>query len=79
VKNEWFDLVGLSVALDAQLPSLADLVASLKAASRNPATPVLLGGPVFSLRDLRAESFGAQAICLDARESVPLALSVLTP
>jgi methanogenic corrinoid protein MtbC1 len=77
VKNEWFDLIGLSVALDAQLPSLAELVASLKAASRNPATPVLLGGPVFSWHELRAESFGAQAICLDARESVPLALSVL--
>jgi MerR family transcriptional regulator, light-induced transcriptional regulator len=79
VKNEWFDLVGLSVALDAQLPSLTDLVASLKAASRNPDTPVLLGGPVFSLRELRAESFGAQAICLDARQSVPLALSMLSP
>jgi hypothetical protein len=32
---------------------------------------------VFGLREHRAESFGAQAICLDARESVRLALSVL--
>ena len=77
VKNEWFDLVGVSVALDAQLRSLPALVANLKAASRNPVTPILLGGPVFGLRDHRAESFGAQAICLDARESVRLALSVL--
>lgn len=77
VKNEWFDLVGVSVALDAQLRSLPALVKSLKAASRNPVTPILLGGPVFGLRDHQAESFGAQAICLDARESVRLALSVL--
>ena len=77
VKNEWFDLVGVSVALDAQLPGLPELVKKLKAASRNPATPVLLGGPVFGLREYRAESFGAQAICLDARESVRLGLSVL--
>lgn len=77
VKNEWFDLVGVSVALDAQLPGLPELVKKLKTASRNPATPVLLGGPVFGLREHRAESFGAQAICLDARESVRLGLSVL--
>jgi methanogenic corrinoid protein MtbC1 len=77
VKNEWFDLVGVSVALDGQLRSLPELVKNLKAASRNPVTPILLGGPVFGLREHRAESFGAQAICLDARESVRLALSVL--
>lgn len=77
VKNEWFDLVGVSVALDAQLRGLPELVKNLKAASRNPVTPILLGGPVFGLREHRAESFGAQAICLDARESVRLALSVL--
>ncbi len=79
VQNEWFDLVGLSVALDSQLDTLGALVDSLKAASRNPCTPVLLGGPVFSLGAHRAEGFGAQAICVDARECVPLALSMLAP
>lgn len=77
VRNEWFDLVGLSVGLDGQLRMLPALVAELKAASRNPVTPVLLGGPVFSLREERAESLGAQAICLDARESVRLAAAML--
>lgn len=79
VQNEWFDLVGLSVALDSQLEVLSDLVDSLKAASRNPATPVLLGGPAFSTGAHRAETFGAQAICVDARDCVPLALSALAP
>lgn len=78
VRNEWFDLVGLSVGLDAQLRGLPALVAALKAASRNPGTPVLLGGPVFSLRALQAEAFGAQAICLDARESVRLATDLVS-
>ena len=77
VQNEWFDLVGISVALDSQLDALGALVGSLKGASRNPSTPVLLGGPVFSLGSHRAEAFGAQAICVDARECVPLALSVM--
>lgn len=79
VQNEWFDLVGISVALDSQLEALGALVESLKVASRNPSTPVLLGGPVFSLGSHRAESFGAQAICVDARECVPLAMSVMAP
>lgn len=77
VANEWFDLVGLSVSVDAQLPSLSTLVGRLKAASRNPAMPVLLGGPVFTLAPQQAERFGAQAICVDAREAVTTALSLV--
>ncbi len=77
VQNEWFDLVGLSVALDSQLDVLSGFVDSLKAASRNPTTPVLLGGPVFSIGAHRAETFGAQAICVDARDCVKLALATL--
>lgn len=73
VANEWFDLVGLSVAIDAQLADLPALVGQLSAASRNPSVPVLLGGPAFLTRDLPAESFGAQAICRDARESLGVA------
>lgn len=73
VKNEWFDLVGLSVALDAQLPALPALIGKLKADSRNPAMPVLLGGPVFTISPQQAARFGAQAICTDAREAVATA------
>ncbi len=79
VRNEWFDLVGVSVALDSQLVALSDLVDSLKTASRNPTTPVLLGGPIFSTGAHRAETFGAQAICVDARDCVPLALATQAP
>ena len=79
VRNEWFDLIGISVALDSQLDALHDLVDSLKTASRNPTTPVLLGGPIFSTGVHRAEIFGAQAICVDARDCVPLALATQAP
>jgi methanogenic corrinoid protein MtbC1 len=75
--NEWFDLIGLSVSLDPQLAALPALVAGLRKASRNPSTPVLLGGPIFAIRPCEAAQFGAQAICLDARQSVDLALSLL--
>lgn len=78
VKNEWFDLVGLSVALDTQLAGLKALIGKLKAASHNPAMPVLLGGPVFTLSPQQAERFGAQAICVDAREATDIAASLVT-
>lgn len=77
VGNEWFDLVGLSVALDSQLVDLPDVVGRLRAASRNPQVPVMLGGPVFLMRDLNAEQFGAQAVCLDARESLNMAQTLV--
>ncbi|MCU0967915.1 MAG: cobalamin-dependent protein [Rubrivivax sp.] len=77
VRNEWFDLVGLSVALDSQLADLPTLVGDLRAASLNPVQPVLLGGPVFLSRDLQPAHFGAQAICVSARDSVQAALTLV--
>lgn len=73
VGNEWFDLLGISVALDSQLADLPSLVGRLRRASRNADAPVLLGGPVFTARDFDADAFGAQAICRDAREAMKLA------
>lgn len=78
VSNEWFDLLGLSVGLDTQLAGLQKLVTSLRKALRNPQTPVLLGGPVFIDRDLRAHTYGAQAICCDVAESLRLAEQLIT-
>ena len=77
VSREWFDLVGVSVALDSQLADLPELVNRLRLASRNPLVPVMLGGPIFLLRDLDAQQFGAQAICVDARESLKIAQSLM--
>ncbi len=77
VANEWFDLVGLSVALDSQLTELPGLVSRLRADSRNPQVPVMLGGPAFLMGDVSAEQFGAQAVCLDARESIGIAAALV--
>jgi methanogenic corrinoid protein MtbC1 len=66
VRQEWFDVAGLSVALDSQLVALPALVAGLRHASRNPDLQVMLGGPAFLPDGLVAASFGAQAICRDA-------------
>lgn len=77
--NEWFDLIGLSVGLVEQIPTLQALIGRIKQASRNPATPVLLGGPAFFNSDVRAESLGANGISLDAQQGVQLAAALVDP
>ena len=76
VENEWFDTVGLSVSIAPQLTDLADLVDQIKQRSRNPRVVVLLGGPIFTVQNLKASDFGAAGICVDAKEAVSLALAL---
>lgn len=72
VRNEWFDLVGLSVGLSGQILQLPQLIAQIKAASRNPGVPVLLGGAAFQDSALTARDLGADGISNDATEAVAL-------
>jgi methanogenic corrinoid protein MtbC1 len=77
--NEWFDLIGLSVGLVEQIPTLAGLINRLKKSSRNPDTPVLLGGPAFFSCDASAESLGANGISTDALQGLKLASALVNP
>ena len=70
VASEWFDVVGISVALEAQLPTLPDLIAHLRASSGNSKVLVVLGGPIFLMHDVSPVQLGADAIFTDAREAV---------
>jgi methanogenic corrinoid protein MtbC1 len=72
VQSEWFDLVGLSVGLIEQLPSLADLIAQLKRASRNSKVPVILGGPAFLNSVMQGPELGADGISVNAADAVTL-------
>lgn len=62
VSNEWFDLIGISVAIESQLYQLKSLVMHLRESSGNPDVKVLLGGPIFSLVDATADMFSADFI-----------------
>jgi methanogenic corrinoid protein MtbC1 len=77
--NEWFDLIGLSVGLVEQIPKLGDLISRVKKSSRNPDTPVLLGGPAFFSSDVTAQSLGAHGIALDALHGLKLASTLVDP
>lgn len=77
VSNEWFDTVGLSVSIAAQLTDLADLVDQIKKCSRNPRVAILLGGPIFTVEELQASDFGAGGVCTNAKDAVKLALFIV--
>ena len=70
VANEWFDVVGISVAIESQLQSLPLLIQSLRDSSGNPKVRIVLGGPIFLLHKLSPKALGADAIFTDAREAV---------
>lgn len=72
VANEWFDVIGISVAIESQLPLLQTLVSKLKKESGNPNVKVLLGGPIFMLINATPDLFGADAISNNAQEVVLL-------
>lgn len=75
VSNEWFDVIGISCATEAQLKTLPGLIRALKAASGNPEPGILLGGPIFTLQQHDPRALGADGICLDVKEAVALASS----
>jgi methanogenic corrinoid protein MtbC1 len=77
VAGEWFDTVGLSVSINQQLTDLDALVAKIRHRSRNPRISVLLGGPIFTVREFQASTFGADSICTDAKDAVALAIAAL--
>lgn len=70
VSNEWFDVIGISVAIESQLQSLPLLTQSLRENSGNSNVRIVLGGPIFLLHELSAKALGADAIFTDAREAV---------
>lgn len=70
VSHEWFDVVGISVALAAQLQSLPSLIAHLRAQSGNSQVKVVLGGPVFLFNPITAQALGADAIFTDAQAAL---------
>jgi methanogenic corrinoid protein MtbC1 len=79
VGSEWFDLVGLSVGLSGQLPQVPDLIAQLKAASKNSTVPIILGGAAFLGSDLQGADLGAQGVSLDAADAVMLGNLLVSP
>ena len=76
VENEWFDMVGLSVGLVEQLPTLPNLIQHLRVHSRNPHALFILGGAALlspQPSPMTHSQWGADGVSTDAAEAVKLA------
>jgi methanogenic corrinoid protein MtbC1 len=77
VRSEWFDVVGISVGVEARLDWLKSGIAAVRHASRNRAVGVMVGGPVFSTDAALAARVGADATAVDGRSAAATAEMLL--
>jgi methanogenic corrinoid protein MtbC1 len=70
IADQHFDLVGLSVSTEEQLPNLAQFIQQLKKASHNPQIGVMVGGPIFFVKPELSKAVEADIVGFDAEESL---------
>lgn len=73
VRDEWFDLAGLTITCDCHIAPLSAIVRSIRGSSRNPRICVMVGGRVFAENADLAASVGADGTAPDARVAVRVA------
>jgi len=73
VGEQWFDMVGLSVAKAADVLELSSAIAALRQVSVNPRLLVMVGGPASTLVTDLAQVSGADLTACDAASAVELA------
>ena len=77
VADEWFELVGLTASCDDHLTPLPQLIAEIRARSKNPRVGIMVGGPAVNAHPARAATCGADASAADGREAVLVAEALL--
>ena len=73
LRDEWYDVVGYSVACNSRLSYLSREIPRLRKLSRNRRITVLVGGRVFNDQPEMVERVRADAACTDARTAPGLA------
>lgn len=73
VRDEWFDVVGFSVACNSRIPYLSREIPRLRRASRNPRLAVMVGGRLFNDHPAMVARVHADASATDARGAPLLA------
>lgn len=70
VRAEWFDVVGISVATEAQFETLASVILAVRKASQNRSLVVIIGGPIVASTPGLVARVGADATADDAPQAV---------
>lgn len=78
VRDEWFDVAGVSVGSELRLPWLRDCILALRAASCNADLRVMVGGPIFRLHPGWVHDVGADATADDAKDAPTIAERLLS-
>lgn len=78
VQNNWFGLVGLSVACSDRIESLAADIRAIRKHSRNRSIGIMVGGPPFIAHPQLATMVGADATAADGRQAVGQAQSLVS-
>ena len=73
VKEEWFDLVGISAGSSTRLAGLRACIAAVRRLSHNRSVAVMVGGPLFSVNPEFAEQVGADGVTTDGQHAPALA------
>lgn len=69
VRENWYAVVGLSLACEKHLDALAASIRSIRRASRNSFVGILVGGPLFSAKPHLVSQVGADDTGMDARQA----------
>lgn len=77
VREDWFDVVGLSLGSARGLAGLAQLVAQVRRASRNRGLGILVGGPLFAHDPDAWRQVGADAMATTGQEAPEVAEGLL--
>ena len=73
VRDEWFDVAGLTVTCDCHIAPLSAIVRAIRQSSRNARIRVMVGGRVFAANAELAAAVGADGTAPDARVALRLA------
>ena len=73
VKHDWYDVIGISVALPERVSELRGTITRVRRASRNPALVVLVGGHAFLDDASLVQTVGADDGIGDARDAARVA------
>jgi methanogenic corrinoid protein MtbC1 len=76
-KQEWFDVIGFSLAGDLHVEELRDCIRAVRAASLNPDVVIMVGGPAFVSHPEYVAQIQADAVASDGAQAPQIAESLV--
>ena len=75
--ENWFDMIGLTISCDCNIPKVRSMIVTLRSVSRNPRVCVMVGGRICSADPEFAVQVGADGTARDAKLALRVADKLL--